>query len=57
MSHLKWDQLLAEQRLRELLGGSKSTKVAGESRSEYERDRDRTVGLSRFYHTSSLATA
>jgi dGTPase len=43
MSHLKWDQLLAEQRLRELLGGSKSTKVAGESRSEYERDRDRTV--------------
>jgi dGTPase len=43
MSHLKWDQLLADQRLRELLGGSESTKVAGESRSEYERDRDRTV--------------
>jgi len=43
MSHLKWDKLLAEERLRELLGGSKSTKVAGESRSEYERDRDRTV--------------
>src|SRR5215469_6740048 len=43
MSHLKWDQLLADQRLRELLGGSMSTKVAGESRSEYERDRDRTV--------------
>lgn len=43
MSHLKWDGLLARQRLRELLGGSESTKVAGESRSEYERDRDRTV--------------
>jgi dGTPase len=42
-SRLKWDTLLAEKRLRELLGGSKSTKVAGESRSEYERDRDRTV--------------
>jgi dGTPase len=42
-NRLKWDALLAEQRLRELLGGSKSTKVARESRTEYERDRDRTV--------------
>src|SRR6202050_716471 len=43
MSRLKWDELLTEKRLRELLGGSRSTKVEGESRSEYERDRDRTV--------------
>ena len=42
-SRLNWNTLLAEQRLRELLGGSKSTKVARESRTEYERDRDRTV--------------
>ena len=42
-SRLDWNALLAEQRLRELLGGSKSTKVARESRTEYERDRDRTV--------------
>ena len=42
-SRLNWNALLAEKRLRELLGGSKSTKVAGDSRSEYERDRDRTV--------------
>src|SRR6202035_1144680 len=42
-SRLNWDTLLAEKRLRELLGGSKSTKVEGASRSEHERDRDRTV--------------
>jgi dGTPase len=40
---LNWDALLLDRRLRELLGGSTSTKVSGESRSEYERDRDRTV--------------
>lgn len=43
MSRLKWDTLLAKKRLRELFGGGESTKVAGESRSEFERDRDRTV--------------
>lgn len=43
MSRLKWDTLLAAERLRERLGGDPSVKVAGESRSEYERDRDRTV--------------
>ncbi len=38
-----WANLLTDKRIREVLSGVKSTKVAGESRSEYERDRDRTV--------------
>jgi dGTPase len=40
---LEWSRLLAQTRLRELLDGIQSTKVTGESRSEFERDRDRTV--------------
>lgn len=43
MERLTWNQLLTARRLRELLGGTPSIKVGGESRSEYERDRDRTV--------------
>src|SRR5215472_2528077 len=42
-NRLEWDALLADRRLRQLIEGVASIKVAGESRSEYERDRDRTV--------------
>jgi dGTPase len=42
-NRLNWNTLLSDQRLRHLLSNVSSVKVLGESRSEYERDRDRTV--------------
>jgi dGTPase len=40
---MKWDGLLNQLRVRELLAGPKSSSVSGESRTEFERDRDRSV--------------
>jgi dGTPase len=40
---MSWDALLEKTRVRELLAGQKSYTVSGESRTEYERDRDRSV--------------
>jgi dGTPase len=40
---MSWKALLDETRVRALLHGRSSHKVSGESRTEYERDRDRTV--------------
>jgi dGTPase len=40
---MSWKNLLDNTRLRALLLGRPSHKVSGESRTEYERDRDRTV--------------
>src|SRR6266849_5552003 len=40
---MSWKELLDQTRLRALLLGRPSHKVSGESRTEYERDRDRTV--------------
>ena len=40
---MSWSALLDQMRVREVLGGQKSHTVSGESRTEYERDRDRSV--------------
>ena len=40
---MSWASLLDQTRIRELFTGVKSRRVSGESRTEYERDRDRTV--------------
>lgn len=40
---MSWDALLDQVRVRELLAGHQSYKVSGESRTEYERDRDRSI--------------
>jgi dGTPase len=40
---MSWDALLDPTRVRELLVGQKSYTVSGESRTEYERDRDRSI--------------
>jgi len=43
MTRMSWDALLDEMRVRNLLVGQKSSTVSGESRTEFERDRDRSV--------------
>jgi len=40
---MSWNQLLDDTRLRVLRGGERSVTAPGEARSEFERDRDRTV--------------
>ncbi len=45
---MSWAALLDVTRVRELLTGVKSHKVQGESRSEFERDRDRSIFSSPF---------
>lgn len=40
---MTWDRLLDERRIRDLLDGQSSQKPQGDSRSEFERDRDRTI--------------
>jgi dGTPase len=40
---MSWPALLDQTRVRELLAGPKSHTVMGESRTEYERDRDRSI--------------
>src|SRR5258705_10708518 len=45
---LEWRKLLDSRRVRELMGGEPSKKVDGESRSEFERDHDRTIYSSPF---------
>jgi dGTPase len=48
MKRMTWDALLDQLRVRELLSGTKSSTVSGESRTEFERDRDRSVYASPF---------
>lgn len=43
MGAMSWEALLNPLRVRQVLKGISSHKVAGESRSEYERDRDRSI--------------
>ena len=40
---MSWEQLLDDTRIRKALEGTESIKAQDESRSEFERDRDRTV--------------
>jgi dGTPase len=40
---MSWASLLDQARVRELLTSEKSHRVSGESRTEYERDRDRSI--------------
>lgn len=40
---MSWEQLLDDTRIRKALEGPDSIKAQDESRSEFERDRDRTV--------------
>lgn len=42
-STMEWAHLLDVTRTREFVDGKKSIKAEGESRTEYERDRDRTI--------------
>jgi dGTPase len=43
MNRMKWQNLLCEERTRELLGGPRSQKAAKEGRTEFERDYGRTI--------------
>src|SRR6267154_477349 len=43
MSRLKWQNLLCQERTRELLGGPASRKAEKEERTEFERDYGRTI--------------
>ncbi len=52
MPSLSWDSLLSSKRTRELLGGRPSSKALGESRTEYERDRDRIISSTPFRRLS-----
>jgi len=40
---MQWQALLDQTRVREILAGQTSHKVSGELRTEYERDRDRSI--------------
>jgi len=45
---MSWNALLDEMRVRELLAGKKSSPVSGDSRTQFERDRDRSIFSSPF---------
>lgn len=42
-NRMSWDQLLDKTRIRKAIEGKDSVKAATEARSEFERDRDRTI--------------